>query len=127
MGQGKRLRRRFCSLLLRLILLPGRLWLWMVGWVCNSPDEASGATRLRFGDCGIDDRRDLGNSICGEAALAGVFPDQGLVRSDIDAVDFVLGHVAVDPLNLGTEFAQDAAGGLGDGLQLLWREFSGAG
>src|SRR5271165_5739114 len=129
MGQGKRLRRRFCSLLLRLILLPGRLWLWMVGWACSwiSPDEASGATCLRFGGCGIDDRGDLGDAIRGEAALGGVFADQGLVGCDVDAVDFVLGHVAVDPLNLGTEFAQDAAGGLGDGLQLLWREFSGAG
>jgi hypothetical protein len=55
-----------------------------------------------------------------------VFADQGFVACDVDAVDFVLSYVAVHPLDLGAEFAQDAAGGLGDGLQLLRGEFSGA-
>src|SRR5579863_2879221 len=126
MGLGRRLRPRFCSLLAHLILLPARLWPWMVGWVCSGPGTRRAGLRdwLRFGGCGIDDRGDLGNSICGEAALGGMFADQRLVGCNVDAVDFVLGHVAVNPLNFGTEFAQDAAGGLRDGLQLLWGEFS---
>src|SRR5580704_15117319 len=36
MGLERRLRRRCYSLLPRLILLLGRLWLWMVGWVCKA-------------------------------------------------------------------------------------------
>ena len=37
-----------------------------------------------------------------------VFPDKGLVRRDVDAVDLVYGDIALDPLYLWTEFAQDA-------------------
>lgn len=75
--------------------------------------------RLHFGGCGIDGRADLRDSICGEAALGGVFADQSFVGCDVDAVDFVLGHVAVNPLNFRAKFAQHAAGGLRDGLELL--------
>jgi len=55
-----------------------------------------------------------------------VLPDQGLVGSDVNAVDFLLGHVAVNPLNLEAEFAQDTAGCLRDGLKLLRAQLSGA-
>lgn len=85
------------------------------------------AVESRFGSCGIDGRGDLGDSVCGETALGGVFPDQGLVGRDVNTVDFILGYIAVNPLNLGSEFAQNAAGGLGDGLKLLGAELSSAG
>lgn len=50
---------------------------------------------------------------------------KGLVGSDVNAVDFVLGHVAVNPLNLGAELVEDTAGCLRDGLKLLQAQLSG--
>ena len=80
-----------------------------------------------FGCCGVDDAADLSNRVRWESPLSGMFPDEILVRRNVDAVDLVSGDIAVDPLNLGTEPAEDAAGGFGDGFELVVREFSSAG
>ena len=42
-----------------------------------------------------------------EAADLGVFADDGLVLGEIDAKGLVVGDVALDPLNVGTELMQD--------------------
>ena len=41
--------------------------------------------------------------------MGGVLSDQSLVGGDVDAVDFVLGYVALNPLDFWSEFAKDAA------------------
>ena len=42
-----------------------------------------------------------------------------LVGSDVDAVDFVIGDVALQPLDLWAELVQHRAGFLRDGLNLV--------
>src|SRR5580704_6888955 len=76
---------------------------------------------LGFGGGGVDDAANLGDAVGGEAALAGVLADHLFVGRDVDAVDFVVGDVAMKPLDLGTEIAQDGAGFFSDGLRLLGR------
>lgn len=61
-----------------------------------------------------------------EAALGGVVADHFFVGGVVDAVYLVVGHIAVDPLNLRPHFLQHAAGGLRDGLQLVGVELAGA-
>ena len=60
---------------------------------------------LVLGGGRIDDRADLGNPVCGKAALSGVFANQFLAGRDIDAVNPIVHHVAFDPLNLWSEVA----------------------
>src|SRR5258706_339990 len=62
---------------------------------------------------------DLGPAVCWKAALLGVLANHRFVRSDVDAVDLVPGNVALHPLNLRTQVAQDAARLLGDSMKLL--------
>ena len=66
---------------------------------------ASGA----LGRGGIDDVLDLRDAIRGKPALLGMFADQFFAGGDVDAVDLVVGHVAVHPLDLWPEISQDAA------------------
>lgn len=47
-----------------------------------------------------------GNSIGRNARASGVFLDGGLVRREIDAVDFVTGYVTLEPADLGTHFLE---------------------
>src|SRR5215472_18108302 len=56
-----------------------------------------------------------------------MFANSVLVRCDVDAVDFVLGYVAMQPLHLRAQVLENAARFLRDGLQLLVFEVSGAG
>ena len=80
-----------------------------------------------LGGGGVDYGADLCDGVCREAALGGVFADGGFVRGDVDAVDLVVCDVALEPLDLRAEGAEDAAGGLRDGLQLFRGELAGVG
>lgn len=62
-----------------------------------------------FGAGGIDHRSDLGDRVCREAAFRGVLADHVLVRSDVYAVDLVVRHERLHPLDLWTELLQNAA------------------
>src|SRR4051794_37444824 len=84
-------------------------------------------TRSSLGGGRVDDVLDLGDRVCGEAALRGVFADHVLVWGDIDAVDLVTSHIALDPLDPRPKLLKHAAGCLRDGLQLLGRRVSNAG
>src|SRR5215469_1760157 len=80
-----------------------------------------------FGCRRIDGGSNLGDIVRGEAPLACMFANSVLVRSDVNAVDFVLGHVAMQPLHLGAQVPENAARLLRNGLQLLGFEVPGAG
>src|SRR5579872_1735230 len=98
---------------------------------CNkrfgSADLCEVLAYLYLGGCGIDDGLNLGDRIGRESTLSSMLANQLFVGRVVDAVDFVAGDVAMDPLNFGSEFAQDSAGRLGDGLQLIGRHLSSAG
>jgi hypothetical protein len=93
----------------------------------NAAALKSGGAWLGFSGSWIDDGFYFGDGIGRESALGGMFADELLIGSDIDTVDFVAGDVALNPLNFGTELAQDAAGSLGDGMELLARKVAGTG
>jgi len=50
--------------------------------------------------------------------------DGRLVRRNIHAIDFVVGHVAFEPLDLRPELLENAARSLSHTVQLFRREFS---
>src|SRR5262245_10438867 len=56
-----------------------------------------------------------------------MLPDRLHIRSDVNAVDLLLGEITVDPLNLWTHLAQHAAGLLGDALALFGGQFARSG
>ena len=58
--------------------------------------------------------------------MGGVVADGLLVGSDIDAVDLVVGDVAFEPLDAGKS-ADNAAGFLGNGVEVGGGEFAGSG
>src|SRR5579859_3092809 len=70
----------------------------------------------------VDDRRNLQHTVRREPPALCVHPDQIGVWSDIDARDLVLGDIALNPLDIGSELAQHTARLLRDGLQLRGRE-----
>lgn len=49
------------------------------------------------------------------------------VGGQVNAIDFVAGNVAMNPLNVCSHRTQDVAGLLRDGLQFFGRELSGVG
>src|SRR6516162_888347 len=57
--------------------------------------------------CWIDHLLDFSDLGRRKAADLGVLADDGLVLSEIDAKGLVVGHVALDPLNVRTELTQD--------------------
>ena len=52
---------------------------------------------------------DLGNAVGGKSTLFGMLPDHLLVRSDVDTVQFVVGNVAMQPLDFGAEISENTA------------------
>src|SRR6516164_3993771 len=82
---------------------------------------------LLLGRRRVDRGSNLGDIVRGEAALACMFANSVLVRGDVDAVDFVLGYIAVQPLHVRAQVLENAARFLRDGLQLLGFEVPGAG
>src|SRR5262249_58501279 len=57
--------------------------------------------------CWIDHLLDFSDLGRRKAADLGVLADDGLVLGEIDAKGLVVGHVALDPLNVRTELTQD--------------------
>src|SRR5262245_13330898 len=76
---------------------------------------------LSLGGGGIEGAPDLGDPVGREAAALGVGTDQLLAGRDVDAVQLVIGGIALQPLDLGAEPAQDLDGLSGHGLALLGR------
>jgi len=93
----------------------------------NGGRGSAGSGRGGVGGGGVDDGADERDLVGGEAAHLGVFVDGGLVGGDVDAVDLVAGDEALDPLELGADGGDDAAGLLGDGLKLVGGEIAGSG
>jgi len=93
----------------------------------NGGRGAAGSGRGGVGGGGVDDGADERDLVGGKAAHLGVFVDGGLVGRDVDAVDLVAGDEALDPLELGADGGDDAAGFLGDGLELVRGEVAGSG
>ena len=83
--------------------------------------------RTLFGGSGVDDGADPGYYVGREAALLGVLADEVLAGGVVDAIDFVISDVAVDPLDLRAEVAEDTTGGLRDGFELLGGEIARVG
>src|SRR4030088_2397351 len=78
----------------------------------------------RLGRGRIDHAFDLGDSVGWESSLFGVFFDHFLVGSDVHAINFVVSHVAVYPLNLRAQSLKYVAGFLRNGLNLLLSQAS---
>src|SRR6202040_998654 len=89
---------------------------WGVGALSQ---KGSGLGRGR-----IDDVLDLGDAVRWESSLLGMFFDHFLVGSDVHAINFVVSHIAVHPLDLRTQILKYAAGFLRNGLNLLLSQFS---
>jgi len=64
--------------------------------------------------CGVDHSAHGGHAVGRNAYPFGMLPDGGLVRSEIDAVDLVASYVAMEPLDRGAHFLQNANRLLGD-------------
>src|SRR5258708_4123765 len=73
---------------------------------------------------GIDDGPDLGNPVDGETALAGVLAHGLFVHGDVNAIELVVGDVALDPLHARAHFLQHVAGFSGKLAELGGGEFS---
>lgn len=69
--------------------------------------------------CGINRRSNLRDAVGGKPALVGVLADRLFIRGYVDAVDIVVGDVALDPLNLRSHLSQNATRFLRYGMQLL--------
>jgi len=82
---------------------------------------ASLLARRRFSSGWINDGADLRNLVRRKTALPGMFPNQFLVRRDVNAINPIVHHVAFDPLDLWSELAQHSAGFPRDGLELFPR------
>jgi len=80
---------------------------------------------LRFRSRRIDDLCNRRDPICRKAALSRVLPDQLFVWRNVNAIDLVISHKTLDPLNLWAEFFQDIAGLLGDAKELVAGQRSG--
>jgi hypothetical protein len=75
----------------------------------------------------INDGTNLGNRIGRESAHLGMLAHKSRVRSDVHAVNLVIGHVALHPLNPGAELVQYTARFLGNPVQVRRRKFPGTG
>src|SRR5690606_31474983 len=80
------------------------------------PCRAGGvAGRRAVGRGGVDDAVHRAHPRGGQVAAAGVGVDGFGGGGDVDAVDLVLGHITLDPLDLRPHFFEDAAGVGADG------------
>lgn len=64
---------------------------------------------------------------CWEARGLGMLADEVLAGRPVDTVDLVVRYVALDPLNVGTEVAEDRTRRLGRTLKIACTEFANAG
>src|SRR6266404_5921679 len=91
--------------------------------VCNSRPRAS--IRLALRRCRIDDRLYFGDAIGREAPLLGMVAHHLFIWRDVDAINLVVGDIALQPLNLWPEISEHSARFLRDRLQLVLRQFTG--
>jgi len=75
---------------------------------------------------GIDETAYGRDAIRREPGASGMLPDSVLIRGDVNAVDFVLSHVAVQPVNLRTGCIQRRQRAQGYLTELSIRQASGA-
>lgn len=75
----------------------------------------------------VDHRLDLGDTVGRKAAFAGMFLDQVLVRSRVNTVDLIVGHIAVYPLDLSPKAIQNTARLLRRSHKIIRRHFTGTG
>src|SRR6516164_11301072 len=61
----------------------------------------------------INEAANSGNPINGNTYSAGMFPDAVVIWRKINAVNLVLGHIAVEPLDLRPHFLQCLQGAKG--------------
>src|SRR5438093_13530056 len=102
--------------------------------VIRAPNRTSTLTTVRTSSCwtgvrvtggrslrgrGVDHGPDLGDLVGREAPLLGVLPHHVRVGRDVHAVELVIGDVAGDPLDLGSQVLEHAARLLRDPLELL--------
>src|SRR5215469_1076192 len=73
----------------------------------------------------IDHTAHFRDAVCREAATGGMFAHRGFIRRDVNAIDFVVGHEAFQPLDLWTELTQHGTRFLRNGVQFARREFAG--
>src|SRR5687768_2588855 len=75
----------------------------------------------------VDHRLDLDDLVGREASALRMLADDVFARRAINAVDLVFGDIAVDPLDLRPELAQDLARGLRGHLQVRRPELADSG
>ena len=82
---------------------------------------------MLFGRGRIDDVAHLRDAVGRKAGVLRMLPDQLGIGRAVDAVDLVIGDVAMDPLDVGSHILEHAAGLLRRALQLPARERAGTG
>src|SRR6516165_6312072 len=75
----------------------------------------------------INESANSGNPIDGNTYSAGMFPDTVLIWREVNAVNLVLGHIAVEPLYLRPHFLQCLQGAQRYFTDLVFCQRSGAG
>ena len=75
----------------------------------------------------VTEKNALADAVGRQAGEARMLAHGRFVRREIDAVDLVGGHEALDPLDLGAELREDAAGVLRGVFQVAGGEISDAG
>src|SRR5882672_6912949 len=85
---------------------------------CDRPCAGAVSLRRHRADYILDARDRVGR----EARSLCVLANDVFARRAIDAVDLVVSDVAVHPLDVGSELAQDGAGNLGRYLQFVGAE-----
>jgi hypothetical protein len=83
----------------------------------NAVPAGSDSNRLLCGGW-VDQSAHRRNSICWKTYALGVFLDGGLVLSEVHAVHFVAGYIAMQPLDLRPHTLQNLDGLLGEFPQL---------
>src|SRR5437763_11070724 len=84
-------------------------------------------THTLFRGCWVDHSAHSRHTIRQEAALFGVLAHGLFIGRDVDAIDLVVGHVTLHPLDLWAHAAQHPTRFLRDALQLRFRQLSGVG
>src|ERR1700691_1800273 len=88
------------------------------------PAEGSAPPSLRV--CRIEEPTHCSDAIRRKPCAPGVFLNGCLVRSEVDAVHFVAGHVAMQPLDLWTHSLQSVDRPLGDFPPLVVGQICGS-
>src|SRR5215204_3766584 len=84
-----------------------------------APASQADALFLRGGR--VDNRFNLRDVVCRKAAAPRVLVDHFFTRRDVDAIEFIIRDVTLNPLNLRSHLIQNVAGSLRHRLQLRGR------